>query len=410
MSPHLIQKRVSRRGGQTWVWVLVGLVFLGFVFLKLLPASQVQLENVAIYKRNEVARSKLTDCAFGDNKWVAVGEKGGIYVCKGDESWHLVGEGVTELGLYCVTFANGLWVAGGEQGVIVTSPNAVDWQTTRIPSLNSTFYNILFENGTWVAFSPYGPLLTSTDGKNWKPTTKPSTIWIFGQVYGNGLWVAVGDDMIVTSRDGSLWTRVDNEVPTFSIYGPGPDYVPPKKYTYNSVAYRDGQWEAVAVDRTFARSSDGTNWRKSGGGMAKNTIGLPPEVVKFGNGIWVAAGQDGISVSKEGVKWKIVVPKTYVASYQDLAYENGLWIAIINGRILTSKDGLVWSHVKLTRTSADKISYLGGRWIAYGRSIATSVDGIKWIELSRPPYVGPGTDPGFYVRDKRGRKVIDGSR
>jgi hypothetical protein len=43
---------------------------------------------------------------------------------------------------------------------------------------------------------------------SWTARTSGTTNWLYGVTYGNGLFVAVGDDgAILTSPDGVTWTR-----------------------------------------------------------------------------------------------------------------------------------------------------------------------------------------------------------
>ena len=90
--------------------------------------------------------------------------------------------------------------------------------------------------------------------------------------YGKGLFVAVGNNAVMTSPDGAVWTKQTV-----------PDY-------WNSVTYGKGLFVAVSDTNQVAISSDGVNW----------TVQTTPEnggwqSVTYGNGLFVAVatGADG---------------------------------------------------------------------------------------------------------------------
>jgi len=54
----------------------------------------------------------------------------------------------------------------------------------------------------------YGTILTSPDGISWTERTSGTWEYLRGVIYGNGLFVTVGQSgIILTSPDGNSWTE-----------------------------------------------------------------------------------------------------------------------------------------------------------------------------------------------------------
>ena len=83
--------------------------------------------------------------------------------------------------------------------------------------------------------------MTSPNGFTWTIRNCPINTWM-SVAYGNGLWVAVGDDIggnnnLMTSPDGFTWTSRNNAANNRWI----------------SVAYGNGLWVAVSYSGTGNR-------------------------------------------------------------------------------------------------------------------------------------------------------------
>lgn len=152
------------------------------------------------------------------------------------------------------------------------------------------------------------------------------------------------------------------------------------------ITYGGNQFVAVG-DGTIVTSPDGTTWTKRG--SATNS----PVSVAYGDNTFIAVGgstdQHGgvILTSPDGVVWASRVSGT-TSELRGIAYGNHLFVAVGDlGAIVTSPDGIVWT----VRTSGTTANLLG---IAYGNNqfmaigidwdasefpVVSSVDGINWI-------------------------------
>jgi hypothetical protein len=104
-------------------------------------------------------------------------------------------------GLSLTVTASGGGGGGGGGGAGTT------W-TLRTSGTSNDLYGVTYGNGLFVAVGEEGTILTSRDGVNWTPRASGTDNSLEGVTYGNGLFVAVGEEgTILTSRDGVNWTE-----------------------------------------------------------------------------------------------------------------------------------------------------------------------------------------------------------
>ncbi len=161
---------------------------------------------------------------------------------------------------------------------------------------------------------------------------------------GNGLWVAVGDNgVITTSPDGMLWTPRGSGTSENLL----------------AVAYGAGRFVATRPNRTspMLTSADGINWLP---GSVLDANGLPASTsaynaIAFGGGRFLAAGDNlqNLIVSTDGQTFRIlsvslpvipdppsIIPSTSITC---LAYRQGRFLALTNlGIVLQNTDGSRW--------------------------------------------------------------------
>jgi hypothetical protein len=121
--------------------------------------------------------------------------------------------------MYCVAYGDGKFVAVSESGGIAYSSEGENWTAG-----DSTFYGsygfigVAYGDGKFVVvgyeYSDYnnitGILAYSTDGETWVLVTGITTSEYFSSVaYGDGKWVAAGSE-IIYSPDGTDWITVNN--------------------------------------------------------------------------------------------------------------------------------------------------------------------------------------------------------
>src|SRR5262245_51906779 len=186
--------------------------------------------------------NQLHAVAYGDGKFVAVGELGTIVVSADGTNWNRVTSGITTP-LYAVACGDGGFVAVGQKGTILRSIHGLNWFRCPSPA-NTPLLAVTYGAGRFVAVGD--AILSSADGLHWVQHTDPLiNAELTGIAYGNTQFVGVAYGSSVTSQDGINWA------------------VHPLNYTVNNpfpypigITYGDGKFVAVG-DGFAATSSDG---------------------------------------------------------------------------------------------------------------------------------------------------------
>jgi hypothetical protein len=211
-------------------------------------------------------------------------------------------------------------------------------------------------------------ILTSADAANWEQRLPGPMNRLFGVAYGNGRFVAAGDNgTILISTNAQNWESLQ-------LQG----------YTLNAICYGNGLFVAVStfwssnqfVGALFT-STDATNWVQRDPGTTKGLGG-----VAYGNGLFVAVGDD-IVTSSDGATW---IPRLSRTNFVDLvAYGNGQFVAMdVWGSALTSSNGLDWAQQQ-TGYLFSAVTYGTGLFVAVGYgNIVTSTDGVTWVQQRWP--------------------------
>jgi len=127
-------------------------------------------------------------------------------------------------------------------------------------------------------------------------TGREMHLYLTAVAYGNGLFVAVGGGVILTSPDGVSWRAqaLPNNSLNGATYGNG---------TFVVVGGYSGLWSSAGVILT---SPDGVSWTARASGTGNYLFG-----VAYGNGLFVAVGPGGtILTSLDGVNWTRQTPPT----------------------------------------------------------------------------------------------------
>jgi len=210
--------------------------------------------------------------------------------------------GASTIRALCYFPVGDLWVAVGDSGKISTSSDKGATWTAQTSGVATALYGVAAGPLSLVAVGAGGVLLTSTDGSTWASQTSGfGTSDIYGVVFGNAQWIAVGaDDKIGRSltTDATLWS-----VTTGSFGG---------TVVHRAVAVAGTSFITVGDTEAVATSSDGGIWvrRRITGGSPIDYLctGRIPE------GRWMAGDDGGGSNSTVNVT---AGPGTY-ASLADL--------------------------------------------------------------------------------------------
>lgn len=269
-------------------------------------------------------------------------------------------------------YGNGRWVVVGDNGVIYTSTNTIDW----VPCANALTAGLLdvrYSEGLWVAVGTASVILTSTDGQNWTQRSAPAGLTLRAVAYGGGRWIAVGSSgtagAIITSTDGVSWGSLEG--------GTLPN---------NDVLYHETiGWVVVGNAGQVRRSADGLSFTAGVYGASGNIAAVAYD----GTTLVAVAGTAFRESINGGATWSAGAQIT-TYTMEDLATAGGLWVAVgSQGAIFTSNDRITWTRRAGTGSNAfHGVAVSTGAqaaWLAVGAVFGTVPNNRATMFVSMAP-------------------------
>lgn len=270
----------------------------------------------------------LQDVAGAEGRpFVAVASTGQIWKSADGTAWEIVAPVPREY-VEKVRHADGKFVAvGGSRSyigqapgsaMILSSPDGLDW-VPFIPDRTDLLSDVTFGEGLWVATGDDGGIFTSPDSLAWTDRSIPGTVNDLGVVvYGAGRFIAFSSnrDRIYHSVDGLAW-QVSDGAPVAGV---------------NAAEFIEGRFIAVGNAGLVLSSEDGLNWSSHGTGGTDDLLSICR-----GKGRYVAGGLDHTATSEDGISWQWhpneLAPRV-------ISYLDG-WFVSDDFRV--SRDGVVWT-------------------------------------------------------------------
>lgn len=226
--------------------------------------------------------------AYGNGKYVAVGEDGYITSSSDGENW----AAPKQVGTYtwnAITYDDGKFVAVGCLGIAYSavSSDGVNWTLSSLISREGKFVGVIYFNKTFIAADDEGWIWKSADGLSWQKSQQVTTSTIMDINFLNGIiMITDASYRIWISSDGNTWS---NSKTSFTCF---------------ASAYGNGKFVLVGNLGYIITSTDGVNW--------SNRVQIKPVTsnfiwygVIFNNDKFVAVGYCGyIATSIDGVKWE----------------------------------------------------------------------------------------------------------
>ncbi len=244
------------------------------------------------------------------------------------------------------------------------SVGSFEWEL--ISGKRATFNGMAASDDLAVAVGAAGSLATSEDLSflDYRPRITDQNL--NGIVWGNDLFVAVGqDNAIFTSVDGLNWVDRTPDFETFS------------NHRLFGIIWTGTRFVAFGNYGTILTSEDGVTWSKRETGdqnaWYKSAVWTGTQVV--------VVGENVVVVSSDGVEWSTVTLVGEVSA-ADTAWNGSIFVSIDGpGGIYTSSDAATWTKQFIATTRwFSGVVWMGEKFVAVGGNgtAATSVDGVNW--------------------------------
>lgn len=188
---------------------------------------------------------------------------------------------------------------------------------------------VTYGNGRFIAVGDNGYVSTSTDGVNWTTPKQVNSKTLYGATYGNGYYYISGRQYIGKSTDGNNWTQVSSSL-----------------IQYADIAYGNGCLVVTSNAQrgtVYVSSDNGNTWTKKERLLSSTNIFNNQNSITYGNGIFIASSYMEVVTSETGIDWNS--PKTIGSPYIVCCkYCNGAFvIGFRDGSVSVSNDGKSWT-------------------------------------------------------------------
>jgi hypothetical protein len=290
----------------------------------------------------------LHSVAYGDGKFVAVGQGGTILISTAN-GWEPSHSGTTT-DLYGIDYQDGQFTAVGDNGLVLISNDGVSW--SQLPTnFTSNLNAVLYKNNQYMVAGEDGALHRSTDGHQWTTIQLQSSYDLQDIIYANHQYVVVGKDseqldgllgIILTSVDGGVW----EEYPQFE--------------ELDSIVYNEfSDLYNVAGYDPFSNLTSIINFKKDSLDFSYNAFDTNDRITSlaYGYGEFVGVGQNGfvynyIDYEMGPHSWN----QYYTNSsndYTDVAYGDGRFVAVGKGGAITTQAAIPGSNNPVPSSNAN---------------------------------------------------------
>ncbi len=334
--------------------------------------------------------------SYPDIFWV-VGDNGTFLSSSGTQFWDQYAPVSSDLYAVAVNW-DFEFAAGGDLGTFYPTTNYIltgdgfDWYlrtpvgawfpagafATRAMTVGGNQFVAVGDTGKTLEYFYPGVVVVSDGGTAWTQlpalTSEDS---LYGVAYGNGHFVAVGDEGgIIVSTDATNWTAIS----------------PSHRSAITSLACGNKLCIACAAptgrmywsfsDFSSLTSGSGADWV-----ISTTTTNHPLVTALATSGdIFVGVSGNNVQVTTNGINWVGI----YISSnaLKGIGYANNCFIAVgDHGSIFTSTDGMIWTDRSVPTTGGFRgVAYGSGVYVAVGDIGATSGDGVSWsLNSGNPP-------------------------
>lgn len=286
-----------------------------------------------------------------------------------------------------IAYANGQYLAGGG-GVLMVSSDSVSWRTVWTGA--SWLYAAASSGSRWVVSGTDGVMLTSSDGNTWAAGSTGQRQTVYALDCRGGRFLGVGSNAftipgnnasVFTSLDGVNWTGLPFPAATSLT----------RNDTLRAMLATNSGYIGFGAMGIIATTSDGTAWSVTSEPPTRGHF----SDVTYGKGLFVAVGSRSVNedlpginpgrigavyTSTDSVNWDEQTSGVRGATLRKIAFGRDRFVAVgPGGTIVYSDDAISWKPATYPASpSFTGVAFGAGRFVAIGRSVLTSTDGITW--------------------------------
>lgn len=267
----------------------------------------------------------------------------------------------------------------------VFAENQLDNNSIRTPvSSKNKLNDIVYGNGIFVAVGDNGDIVVSKDKLNWLHVDSEIKEDLNSVIWSNEQFIAVGDNgIILVSEHGEIWNNLMTD----------------DDYNFNDIVFESDMYVIVGESSdTYLQSGiiytskDGATWTR-----VQSDIEYKLTAIAYNGERFVAVGIDdsslptgGIYSSEDGVNWAKRLDKDDESTtFFDVTWGDDQFVAVGGNvfnskRIFTSPDGINWtSRDQVGFYPIYHISYINGKYIGVGilGSVTVSEDAVSWNQV-----------------------------
>lgn len=278
-----------------------------------------------------------------------------------------------------ITYGNNMFIAVGEKGVIIKSSDGLSWVKCR-SGIKNDLYGVVYGQKQFIAMGTAGMILKSSDGENWAKANSGINCVLYDGIWDGQKFVLVGQNgVIITSSDGLTWKKQNSGIS---------DTIP-------CIAWNGKEFITGGVDRLT--SNDGLLWTPLNDNITPSVRGI----TWWKDNFWVVTAYGTILRSPDGKTWtKVFSSSKYSDQCNAMCSNENTIIAIGSGVLLISTNGTKWSSEYLfdSMSYIRSMTWGQGKFVGVGNGskTATSLDGKEWTE----DFIQPSATVGNAVEEE----------
>jgi len=219
--------------------------------------------------------------------------------------------------------------------------------------------------------------------KQWATPEQVGSVFWTALTYGNGKYVAVGENGYVANYTESIWSTPVQVLPP-SV----------NSISWNAVTYGNEKFVAVGERGYFTTSEDGITWSTPSVTTSTTALETPNLYgITYANNKFVAVGAHNyIVTSTDGITWEACTSSSNL-QWVGITYGDGKFVIVEKfGVASTSTNGTTWTSPTqvISNQTLSSVTYGNGNFITVGSSgnILTSTNGTTWSSVMSDSSLG----------------------